>query len=192
MTRSKNPRMAMISGMVRDLTGPAHDCVLIRADLCDGCGDCVTACERAVAGNEGEPDSGGARIRIVNRQDAFLPVLCHNCEEAPCVAACMTGCRRRGCSGFIETDYARCMGCGMCIMVCPFGAIAPVGDDHKARKCDGCTGMDTPACVIACRPGALVKGQVLLFSEHVRRRSAAGIASATGEPASGAKGRARG
>lgn len=179
MKLESNPRLAMIDGMVARLTGPARVEIIVQAELCDGCGDCVDACRNAVVNDHpGEPT---ARIRIVSEGGAHFPILCRNCEDSPCAAACMTGSRRRREQGFVTTDYSRCMGCGMCIMVCPFGAIEPVGAEHKAYKCEGCTETDVPACIQSCRRSALVKGDALLYSFSRRKHTAASIAFSAGK-----------
>lgn len=176
MSYSENPRAVMISGMVSTLSGPCRQEIVVASDLCDGCGKCVDACRRAVVGeHDGEPL---ARIKIVSTEaGAHVPVLCHNCEESPCASACMTGSRRRREQGFVTTEYDRCMGCGMCIMVCPFGAIEPVGEEHKAYKCEGCTDTDKPACIAACERGVLVRSNALTYANACRANTASAIAS---------------
>src|SRR5574337_1937381 len=58
-------------------------------------------------------------------------------------------------SDLVTTDYSRCVGCWMCVMTCPFGAIQAVYEEKLARKCDGCTSYEIPPCVAACKPAAL-------------------------------------
>jgi len=50
-------------------------------------------------------------------------------------------------------DYTRCIGCWMCIMNCPFGAIERVEGEHVAVKCEGCLDRDFPPCAAACERG---------------------------------------
>lgn len=182
MNRPISLRQKMASDMVSQLSGPSANTIIVKTGVCDGCGDCVNACRNSVSWNDDR--AAAARISIVSDADSFFPVLCHSCGEAPCATACMTGCRSRNEGGLVETDYSRCMGCGMCIMVCPFGAINPVDIDHKALKCDSCANDEVPACVSACRPGALIKIEPLIFSLEMRRHSAASIAI---HPESGAQ-----
>ena len=90
-----------------------------------------------------------------------IPIVCHNCEDAPCVTACMPGCRHRDeASGRIVTDYERCVGCWMCVMMCPFGAIQRIptaeGEHHGvALKCDSCLDKEIVPCIAACKPHGL-------------------------------------
>jgi Fe-S-cluster-containing hydrogenase component 2 len=83
-----------------------------------------------------------------------LPMLCQQCEEAPCIAVCPKNALSRDSSlGRVVLDYDLCLGCKMCIIACPFGGI---GFDTVARqviKCDLCDG--DPACVRFCEPEAL-------------------------------------
>lgn len=168
-----NARLEMISDTVREQTGMLAADIIVEAERCDGCGECVTACAREMAPRGGKGE-GVPRIKIREVDGTFQPLLCRNCEEAPCVTACMTGCRHKvEATGWVQTVYDRCVGCWMCIMACPFGVIERVADEHKARKCDGCTGKEIPACVAACKPGALKRGDVLSYSYSDRRRAAA-------------------
>jgi carbon-monoxide dehydrogenase iron sulfur subunit len=83
-----------------------------------------------------------------------LPMLCQQCEEAPCVAVCPKGALSRDAVlGRVALDYDLCIGCKMCVVACPFGGM---GIDVVARqviKCDLCDG--DPTCVRFCDPGAL-------------------------------------
>lgn len=85
---------------------------------------------------------------------------CRHCADAPCVEACMNGAMHKDAiTGAIRINQDKCVGCWMCIMVCPFGVIQrdPV---HKkmpvASKCDLCPDRTIPACVEICPNRALV------------------------------------
>jgi carbon-monoxide dehydrogenase iron sulfur subunit len=50
----------------------------------------------------------------------------------------------------------KCVGCWMCIMVCPFGVIKRDLESNKvASKCDLCLGEEMPVCVQNCPNEAL-------------------------------------
>jgi carbon-monoxide dehydrogenase iron sulfur subunit len=51
-------------------------------------------------------------------------------------------------------DYDLCVGCQMCIVACPFGAVTLDSDQRQVIKCDLCGGVE-PWCVRFCEPGAL-------------------------------------
>lgn len=140
------------------------------AGPCDGCGKCIEACLQANSKTHG---SGKSAIKLFRNGSGIVPVFCRNCEDAPCVTACMSGCRRRNGSGWVITDYRRCVGCWMCVMNCPFGAIEKDESSHVAFKCEGCLDEETQPCVAACVRGLLVRNDILAFSRDARKRAAA-------------------
>jgi len=155
--------------MVRDMLKEYGKEILVIPGKCDGCDgrpDCVEACKKASKDNT-------SAITIKKHNDNYTPVFCHNCGHAPCVSACMPGARIKGESGWVETDYDKCVGCWMCIMVCPFGAIKRDGKEHMARKCDGCASEEVPACVSACKQGALKQIGANELTYNTRLNSAA-------------------
>ena len=113
--------------------------IIIQPDLCDGCLDCQEAC------NELHGTSG---ILVREVEGSFYPIICQQCEDAPCQLICPTeAISDEG----IEKE--RCIGCGLCMMVCPFGAV--VIHERKAHKCNQCPDRDTPACIKACSKRAI-------------------------------------
>lgn len=73
-------------------------------------------------------------------------------------------------TGLVQVEAQRCVGCWMCVMVCPFGVITEELSSHKAVKCDRCREMDyNPACVQACPTQALEFVEVLEFARSGRR-----------------------
>jgi carbon-monoxide dehydrogenase iron sulfur subunit len=59
-------------------------------------------------------------------------------------------------TGRVLFDRDRCVGCKMCVMVCPHQAITPDPTAGKAIICDQCEGRERPVCVAACSTGAIV------------------------------------
>ena len=115
------------------------DKILIQPDLCDGCHDCEEACKKIY---------GTSRISVREIGGSFYPIICQHCENAPCKMVCPTEA--------IEMDITdKCIGCGLCMMVCPFGSITV--HERKAHKCHQCPDRDTPACVVACSKRAIAK-----------------------------------
>ncbi len=88
----------------------------------------------------------------------FVPKLCNQCENPPCVQVCPVGATYATADGVVLVDRKWCIGCGYCIMGCPYGVrfFHPI---HKvAEKCNFCyhritRGMKS-ACVDACPFGA--------------------------------------
>ncbi len=124
-------------------------------ELCSGCRACTIAC--AVA-HKGVADQSRGAIQIL--RDAFsgyeFQAVCRQCDEPECVAACMaTALSREPGTGRVLFDEERCIGCWMCVMVCPHQAIVRDEDAGKAIRCDQCYGRELPACVAACSTGAI-------------------------------------
>ena len=84
----------------------------------------------------------------------FVPKLCNQCDKPACVQVCPVGATYRTLDGVVLVDRKWCIGCGYCIMACPYGMrfFHPV---YKvAEKCTFCyhriaKGMKT-ACIQAC------------------------------------------
>jgi carbon-monoxide dehydrogenase iron sulfur subunit len=115
--------------------------IIIQPDLCDGCLDCQDACAQL---------HGTSGILVREVEGSFYPIICQQCEDAPCQLICPTD----AISGEgIEKE--KCIGCGLCMMVCPFGAV--VVHERKAHKCNQCPDLDTPACIKACSKRAIAK-----------------------------------
>jgi Fe-S-cluster-containing dehydrogenase component len=94
----------------------------------------------------------------------FVPKLCNQCENPPCVQVCPVGATYSTADGVVLVDRTWCIGCGYCIMGCPYGVrfFHPVY--HVAEKCNFCyhrisQGMKT-ACVDACPFGARRIGNI--------------------------------
>lgn len=165
--------------MLNQVSGQYTRDIVVDAGKCTGCMDCVEACEQAIA-HEHTTTAPIPRIKVkqaATGDGIYLPMLCRNCADAPCVTACMTGCRLRDVSGWVTTDYGRCVGCWMCVMTCPFGAIEAVHEEALARKCDGCTSYEVPPCVSACEPRSLRVEGAINFT-HDRQRTFATHAGA--------------
>lgn len=87
----------------------------------------------------------------------FVPKLCNHCDSPPCVQVCPVGATYATGEGVVLVDREWCIGCGYCIMGCPYGArfFHPV---HKsADKCTLCIHRlsrgELPACEEACSFG---------------------------------------
>lgn len=146
--------------------------VTLGPGVCDGCGKCIEACLRAAPKKQGRGMKKVAGIKLLKNGSAYVPVICRNCEDAPCVTACMSGCRQRNGKGRVVTDYNRCVGCWMCIMSCPFGAIEREQGARTALKCEGCIDREVPACVAACERGILSNSDIRTLSHAAREKTA--------------------
>ncbi len=95
----------------------------------------------------------------------FVPKLCNQCDNPPCVQVCPVGATYQTAEGVVLVDRKWCIGCGYCIMACPYGVrfFHPVY--HVAEKCNFCLhriskGMKS-ACVDACPFGARRIGNLM-------------------------------
>jgi len=159
--------------------------IMIDHDKCNGCLTCTLACaaahspSRTIVGAmlDGTP----ARIFVQAVNGRPVPVTCRHCEEPACAEACMTGAMQKDPqTGLVSNEghEQACVGCWMCIMACPYGAItARPGDKKLALKCDGCPGLEEPACVSACPNGALVYEEADEFSARKRQKTAVALAA---------------
>ena len=96
------------------------------------------------------------RVIVEGDTDASFALSCRHCDDAPCVSACIAGAMVKDPeTGLVSSDPEQCVGCWMCLMVCPFGAIHK-GGKKIALKCDFCPDADEPVCVANCPQEALV------------------------------------
>lgn len=162
-------------GMVVDLT------------RCTGCQTCVVACQMQ---HNTRPDVRWSSVdfmesgRWPERQRFALPHACMHCDDAPCVAACPAGASIQREDGIVVVDYETCIGCGVCVDACPFGARQIGAEDrwnfdaaepapyeaygvqrlNVAEKCVFCHDRaeqgETSWCASVCPNGARVFGDL--------------------------------
>lgn len=138
---------------------------------CTGCRTCVMACKdyhdhgvdqafRKVIDYEGGASSLASDGTCVTDAFAYhVSLSCNHCNNPVCVRVCPTGAMHRDDAGLIWPDAEKCIGCGYCVMSCPYHAprIDPVL--KRSSKCDGCTARvkdgRKPICVEACPLRAL-------------------------------------
>jgi Fe-S-cluster-containing hydrogenase component 2 len=124
----------------------------VTVDHCVACGKCELACAFA-HGSEGRP--ARSRINIYRRgPELGTPVVCFQCHEAGCVAACPSEALvRNERTGSIDMVRERCIKCRMCVAACPFGNMLWDETYGIVQKCDLCGG--DPRCVPFCPTAAL-------------------------------------
>ena len=131
--------------------------LVIQPENCTGCKSCMLICSFEHTHAFCYED---ARVQVVKNESRgeSTPMVCLNCEEAPCIEACPVGAIRRQPAGNrVILIEAECNGCGDCVEACPYQAIHLHRNSGIAVKCDFCGG--DPQCIRVCRfPEALIWG----------------------------------
>ncbi|MGM3176011.1 4Fe-4S dicluster domain-containing protein [Dickeya lacustris] len=141
--------------------------VIADAAKCIGCRTCEIACAVAHAGGDQQKLHKShffPRLKVIKNANVSTPVLCHQCENAPCASVCPHDALVQH-QNSIQVIASRCIGCKSCVIACPFGAInvvARLSDDGQCasgsdiHKCDLCIGVaQSPSCVRVCPTSAL-------------------------------------
>ncbi len=150
--------------------------VIANPKVCIGCATCMAGCYESSykRGKLAVP-----RLLVTRTSSGTMPNQCRQCDDAPCANVCPVGALRFG-KNSIELYEEICIGCKMCTLACPFGAIraeaeimpsvnyavepkynlgieSEQGAKSIAVKCDLCAGLDDgPTCVKVCPTGALM------------------------------------
>ena len=96
------------------------------------------------------------RIHVEGDERITFAVSCRHCEDPMCVKSCIAGAIRKE-DGVVRINRDKCVGCLTCVLVCPYGALAPAGDGIM-QKCELClaNSCGAPACVAGCPNKAIV------------------------------------
>jgi len=156
--------------------------VYIDPERCTGCRSCEMAC--AIEHSESknlftaisEKPIPKPRIKVVVADFFNVPMRCQHCEDSPCIEACPTGAIFKSEEGFVIMNQEDCIGCLMCVMVCPFGHPYYSTEHKSIVKCDFCIDRvkegKEPACVSACPTGALKYGNLSDILDEIRKKKA--------------------
>ena len=132
--------------------------IFIHEEYCMGCRLCEIHClvqhskaKEIIKAYKGEYPKVLPRVIVEEKGHLSFAMQCRHCENASCVSACITGAMQKDKTGTVLCDENKCVGCWMCIMVCPFGVITRNTEGKKvASKCDLCIGAEMPVCVKNC------------------------------------------
>jgi tetrathionate reductase subunit B len=168
---------------------------LIDVEKCTGCFACAVACKEefdvplGVFRSQVITHEKGKFPKV---KRLFLPWLCNHCDNPVCTEQCpvepkdatyispegeeiqyqkrATYQRPDGIvmcdNGLIDTPEDRCIGCGMCVTLCPYQVrfMTSKPNGQRANKCNLCVHRlekgDKPACVKACPHGARIVGDL--------------------------------
>ena len=174
--------------------------MIVDLDRCVACQACVIACKIENNVPSSTPESFKSRqmnfrTRVVplfkggkypNPRVDIYPVLCNQCDNPPCVAACPTGATYQRPDGIVLVDWEKCIGCRYCMATCPYSqrsliqleetaqynnpTAVPPGNTRstppkgKVDKCTFCAHLvdkgQPPACVTACPADARIFGDL--------------------------------
>lgn len=147
-----------------------HYSMALRQDRCIDCERCMDAC--IITNNVPEY---GYRTRIlqkdtpdaIGQKTEFIPMLCNQCNNPPCVRACPTKATyKHKTNGIVMMEYKKCIGCKTCVVACPYNARYFNEEKHAIDKCNFCydtrlsKGEKLTACAAACPAGVRIFGDL--------------------------------
>ena len=140
--------------------------IVVNIEKCLACKSCELACalvhskskvlEEAVA----ESPRPQRMVTVEAVGEFGVPIQCRHCEAPPCIEICPTGAiQRQNEESPVTVDQDLCIGCKLCILICPFGVLQIGLEGRAVIKCDMCwqrleDGQE-PACVEACPTKAM-------------------------------------
>ncbi|MGY0288779.1 MAG: 4Fe-4S dicluster domain-containing protein [Candidatus Methanodesulfokora washburnensis] len=177
---------------------------LVDVSRCIGCGDCQAACkiknnlpvssdlpyernERSYWDNYSTLSAyTWTRIRskklVKDGKEIvrFIKEQCMHCIDPACASVCFVGALYKTPEGPVIYRADRCVGCRYCVYACPWGV--PKWQYDKPfpfiQKCNMCYDRviegKKPACVEACKVGALTFGKRKELIEEAKRRISKG------------------
>lgn len=135
---------------------------------CIGCQACTVACQMGNALPLGMfwnlvttvgPTGSYPALRLYH-----IPRPCFHCADPPCVPCCPTGASTQRDDGIVIVDQDKCIGCGACIMSCPYGARTRNEKLGVTQKCTFCVDIISqgkePYCVSTCHQRARIFGDL--------------------------------
>jgi Fe-S-cluster-containing hydrogenase component 2 len=120
-------------------------------EKCSGCRQCSISCSLNKLG-ECNPKKGAINILRDEFERYEIQFVCLQCEEPECTTVCMKSAIAKGEDGIVRVDKDKCIGCRMCVVACPYGAITSF--EGNIIKCDLCDG--DPVCIKYCSTDAVV------------------------------------
>lgn len=133
-------------------------CLVIDLDKCIDCKACEVGCKLENGLGLGDYWSRvltcGPYGTYPDLSMYYLPVMCQQCENAPCVEACPTGASYRDEDGIVLVNTDACIGCQLCMSACPYGVRSYNAERNVVTKCSLCKERrekgEVPFCVYTC------------------------------------------
>lgn len=159
---------------------------------CIGCNACAVACkqENSLPSEIYFTKTISEEVgRYPHTARVYIPTICNHCEDAACERVCPTGATYTRADGIVLVDEQKCIGCGSCVVACPYDARTLVSQEVLDRglfrdgqhtpfeqqgyvrfvagtavKCTFCServdGGLEPACVATCPTEARIFGDL--------------------------------
>jgi Fe-S-cluster-containing hydrogenase component 2 len=121
-------------------------------EKCTGCYDCQIFCAYQKT-KSFKLINSCIKLFIFDNSASYIPYACLNCKELWCKTYCPVDAIKVN-KNYILIKNEICIGCGLCVLVCPYGAIFFDPVMQKPLKCDLCQGK--PACIPVCKKGAII------------------------------------
>jgi len=153
--------------------------IVVDITRCNGCYNCFLACRDEFCGNDyppyslAQPNTGHCWMRIIERERgkypkvkvAYTPLMCMQCENAPCIEASLNGAVYRRADGIVIIDPEKAVGQKQIVDACPYRVIYWNKEKNIPQKCTFCAhlldeGWKEPRCVETCPAGALTFGDL--------------------------------
>jgi protein NrfC len=147
-----------------------HYTMVIQQDNCIDCERCMAACART-----NDVPEYGWRTKILQhvspdsdaRMTEFIPVLCNQCNNPPCVRGCPTKATYKDEQhGIVMMDESKCIGCKTCLAACPCNDRYFNEETMAVDKCNFCydtrisKGETLTACAEACPANVRIFGDL--------------------------------
>ncbi len=146
------------------LPGPGEQYAFeVNLDACTGCKACVSACHSLNGLDDDEAWRDVGLLLGGRRDDAYqqtVTTACHHCADPACRNGCPVGAyEKQADTGVVVHLDDQCIGCGYCVLKCPYDVPKYNAKLGIVRKCDMCVGRlragEAPACVQACPTSAI-------------------------------------
>jgi len=121
--------------------------LVVNPKKCLGCGTCEQVCSFVKTGTL-DPVHSAITVIIYDEDEFAVPLMCQQCDEAPCVKICPVGALYRSSDGIVACDEEKCIVCRLCADACPMGNMSYSSFARKMSKCNLCEG--DPKCVSFC------------------------------------------
>ena len=166
--------------------------MVIDVDRCTGCYMCFLACRDEHVGNDNrpiaaaQPERGQKWIDVREQERGtlprvkidYIPVLCMQCRDAPCIKAAVDGAVRRRPDGIVVIDPDKAVGQSEIVAACPYRLIYWNAEAAIPQKCTFCAhlldqGWTEPRCVEVCPTQAIVFGDLADSDSRIAKLHAA-------------------